>query len=166
MQSHALVARNLRLLVILILVFVTLACTCNLSGTGGTAATPTLMNSGPAADPTSIYTPEELANEGQHTYHQVAEEFNCSTDNPVGDYQFLITFSPDSVEIIPVETPDGGHVYDQAAANTYLFMSNSGDRTYRVTITFNMQGFVLFSEYSDGGQGYVPCLRYTRTRID
>ena len=77
---------------------------------------------------------------------------------------FSITFSSDAVEVIPVETPTGGHVYPWAALNTYVLEEGDG---YRITITFSLEGFTLYSEMTqDNGQTYDPCLLYTRTRID
>lgn len=162
MKSVARASRKPLLLVILVLLFIGLACTCNLSTLGVSTPTATAR-----AIPTSMYTPEEEANAGTHSYHQVAEEFNCTSNMIDQDLTFSVEFSPGSAEVIPLETPTGGHVYDREAPNTYSRTDDSGSQIYVVTITFNQDGFDLYSEYSeDNGQTYLPCLRYTRTRVD
>lgn len=166
MKSVTCVSRNPLLLFIFIFLFISLACTCNLSTLG--VSTPTAIPTAiPPAIPTSIYTPEEQANAGTHTYHQVAEEFNCTADMIEKDLHISVTFSPGSVEVIPLETPTGGHVFDRVSTNNYSRTDDSGSPVYVITITFHQDGFVMYSEYTeDNGQTYLPCIRYTRTRLD
>jgi len=161
MKPVSFVSEKPVLLLLFILLFVTLACTCNASTYAFN--TPTMA---PTAPPESPYTPEELANAGTHTYHQVGEDFNCSA-NTERDLHFSVTFSPGSVEVIPLETPEGGHFYNWVSTNTYSRIDDSGSPVFSITLTFLQDGFVLYSEYTeDGGQTFQPCLRYTRTRLD
>jgi len=160
MKSVPLGSRIPLLFLVFALLFITLACVCNAS-----TLTPTVAPIIPTVTQASPYTPEELANAGTHTYTQVTQELTCSaTDPSTRDMQFKITLSPGAVKVFPVQTPSGGHVYPWAALNTYVL--DSGDN-YRITITFSLDGFTLYSEVTqDGGKTYDPCLRYIRTRLN
>jgi hypothetical protein len=160
MKPESFVSRRPKLLFLFILLFVTLACTCNASTFA--ISTPTTAPPAPSESP---YTPEEQANAGTHTYTQVQEVFACTATYPsTRDLTFSITFSPGAVEVIPVETPSGGHIYNRVDLNTYAL--DYGDGCY-VTVTFYQEGFSAYSEVTeDGGQTYSPCMLYTRTRLD
>jgi hypothetical protein len=160
MNESTSISRKPILLFGFILFFVTLACTCNTSNVIYNTPMPIYQ-----APPVSPYTLEELSNAGTHTYMQVTEEFNCTASDPSSrEMLFTVTFNQDAVEVIPLETPSGGHIYDRVDNNTYAADLGEG---YYTTITFYQEGFSLYSEVTtDGGQSYSPCILYTRTRLD